>query len=128
LEGLRLDAAKSGLNIRMADYEKDGDSKSVAVYTFHVSLPKNTPTWSLLRRSYQHEIHFHATWEWQSINKQISHQKHDQLHKFLDSLPDDVVGLEVNEMMVGIWWLEKQSSMTIKTLKQLLQQLVVIAI
>jgi hypothetical protein len=112
----------------MADYEKDGHSKSVAVYIYQVSLPKNTPTWSLLRRSYQHEIHFHATWEWQSTNKQISHQKDDQLHKFLDSLPDDIVGLEVNEMMVGIWWLEKPSTMTIKTLKQLLQQLVTIAV
>jgi hypothetical protein len=128
LASLRLDAAQSGLHIRMADYEKDGHSKSVAVYTYQVSLPKNTPTWSLLRRSYQHEIHFHANWEWQSTNKQISHQKDDQLHKFLDSLPDDIVGLEVNEMMVGIWWLEKPSTMTIKTLKQLLQQLVTIAV
>jgi hypothetical protein len=128
LASLRQDAAQSGLHIRMADYEQNGHTRAVAVYTYQVSLPKKTPTWSLLRRSYEHEIHFHQTWEWQLTNKKISHQKDDQLHQFLAKLPDDIVGLEVNEMMVGIWWLEKPSTMTIKTLKALLQQLVVIVV
>ena len=128
LASLRHEAAQSGLHIRMDEYEKNGHTRAVAVYTYQVSLPKKTPTWSLLRRSYEHEIHFHATWEWQLTNKKISHQKNDQLHQFLDQLPDDIVGLEVNEMMVGIWWLEKPSTMTIKTLKLLLQQLVVIVV
>lgn len=127
LASLRQEAAQAGLDVRMADYEKGEQKTSVAVYTYQVNLPKNTPTWSLLRRSYAHEIHFHSTWEWQSTNKKISSKKEDELHQFLDGLPVDIVGLEVNEMRVGVWWQEKPSAMTIKTIKQLLQQLVVIA-
>lgn len=127
LASLRLDAAQSGLYIRMADYEYDGHTKSVTVYSHPISVPKNTPTWSLLRRSYDHGIHFHVKWEWQSTDKKISRQRDHDLRKFLDTLPDDVVGLEINETMAGIWWLEKSSSMTIKDLKQLLQQLAIIA-
>ena len=89
LASLRQDAAQSGLHIRMADYEQNGHTRAVAVYTYQVSLPKKTPTWSLLRRSYEHEIHFHQTWEWQLTNKKISHQKDDQLHQFLAKLSED---------------------------------------
>jgi hypothetical protein len=127
LAGLRQDAAQAGLHVRMSDYEKGEKKRPVAVYTYQVNLPKGTPTWSLIRRSYSHDIHFHATWEWRSTNKKISSEKEDQLFQFIDSLPKDIVGLEVNEMMVGIWWQEKSPTITIKTIKQLLQQLVVIA-
>jgi hypothetical protein len=127
LANLRQEAAQSGLHVRMTDYEKNGVIRPVAVYSYQVKLPKKTPTWSLLRRSYEHGIHFHATWEWLSANNKINSQKADQLHSFLDVLPDDIVGLEVNESMVGIWWQERPSGMTIKTLKELLQKLVTIA-
>ena len=69
LAGLRQDAAQAGLHVRMSDYEKGEKKRPVAVYTYQVNLPKGTPTWSLIRRSYSHDIHFHATWEWRSTKK-----------------------------------------------------------
>lgn len=121
---LRQEAAQAGLRIRMAKNNKEDDIKPIAVYTYLAELPEGTQTWSLLRRSYEHEIHFHKTWEWQTATKGISSNKEEALFQFVDALSDDIVGLEVNENRVGIWWNEKPNTLTIGGVKQLLKELV----
>jgi len=126
LADLRQKAALAGLSIRMSDYGQGDQKTTVAVYSCHANLPKNIPSWSLLRRPYKHEIHFHGVWEWQS-DKRVSDKSTSELRSFLDNLNDDIVGVAVSEKTVSVWWQEKPSKITIEDIKVLLDQLAIIA-
>ena len=126
LANLRQKAVQMGLQVRMNDYSKGEQKITVAIYTYPVNLSKNAPCWSLVRRAYEHEIHFHGVWEWQSSTI-LANRRLPDLQCFIDKLSDDIVGLEVNHSGVGIWWQEKPSTMTIKELRGLLEELAAIA-
>ncbi len=126
LADLRQKAALAGLQIRMSDYDQGDQKITVAIYSCHADLPKHTPTWSLLRRSYEHEIHFYGVWEWQS-DKRVASKNTDKLRGFLDKLSDDIVGVAVNEKSVSVWWKEKPSEITVDHIKGLLDEIATIA-
>ncbi len=126
LANLRQKAALAGLHVRMSNYDKGDQKITVAVYSCNVNLPKNTPSWSLLRRSYRHEIHFYGVWEWQT-DKRLESKKFDDLRGFLDKISNDIVGIEVNEKSVSLWWKENPSEITVEYIKDLLEELAAIA-
>lgn len=126
LADLRQKAALAGLSIRMSDYGQGDQKTAVAVYSSHTNLPKNIPSWSLLRRPYKHEIHFYGVWEWQSDNR-VSDNNSAKLRSFLDKLSDDIVGVSVSEKNVSIWWQEKSSKITVGDIKTFLDELAIIA-
>ncbi len=122
LAKLRQSAASSGLQVRMADYKTNNGKQSIAVYSQAVELPSKTPCWTLLKHPYQHDIHFYGMWEWQAGSEAPKASMHGGLHKLLDSLPDDIVGLEVNNKVIGIWWREASSEITIDQIKSWIKQ------
>lgn len=121
LAELRQKAASLGLQLRLSDYE----GSSVAVYTLPVILPKNTPTWQIIKQAYAHGLHFYQHWQLSSSStiEMVPATIADALKAYIDQLPDDIVGIEVSNKIVGIWWQEKPNSVTIEEIKSLLEKL-----
>lgn len=121
LAELRQKAASLGLQLRLSDYE----GSSVAVYTLPVILPKNTPTWQIIKQAYAHGLHFYQHWQLSSSStiEMVPATIADALKAYIDQLPDDIVGIEVSNKIVGIWWQEKPNSVTIDEVKSLLEKL-----
>ncbi len=122
LAKFRQSAASLGLQVRMADYKANNAKRSIAVYSQAVELPSKAPSWVLLKQSYQHDIHFYGKWEWQEGSQALEISKHGALQAFLNELPDDIVGMEVNNKMIGIWWNEAASEVTIDQIKSWINQ------
>jgi hypothetical protein len=122
IASLRQKAAQQGLHIRLDNFE----TSPVAVYSLNVELPKDISSWLLLKQSYSHGLHFHHQWEFQvdsDANKPVLNKEVQQdLQQFLDRLPNDIVGLELNPKTVGIWWLEKRGGSSILELKGWLEE------
>ncbi|MGH1484948.1 MAG: hypothetical protein ACRBCI_01935 [Cellvibrionaceae bacterium] len=121
LAALRSAAAMSGLSVHMSDYINGNNKQAVAVYTMAVELPQEAPSWQLLKRTYKHDIHFYGQWDWQKEPDPLMRQE-KQLKALLDDLPDDIVGLEVNKNLLGIWWRERPSPISIDDIKQWLNR------
>lgn len=122
LAALRQSAALLGLSVQMRDYADKNNTRSVAVYSLAVELPKNAPSWHLLKQSYEHDIHFHGHWEWRKQDGELSTQQQKGLQQILDNLPDDIVGLGCNGRMLGVWWLEKSVDITVSDIRALIER------
>jgi hypothetical protein len=109
----RQTAANLGLQVRTV---KVGDRMAV-IYSFPVTLSKNTPYWQLLKQAYDHDLHFHGKWQLQTKDTEIPTSCQDVLRLFLDELPDDILGVEVNPTSVGIIWLESAGVTTVEQVK-----------
>lgn len=109
---LRQQAAELGLKIYMADYAVGNQREDVAVYSLISALPKTTPSWCLLRRSFQHDAHFHHDWDWSQDIPTLSAEEQQSWKYFLDQLPQDIVGVEVDNKHLGVWWRELSNDIT----------------
>ena len=84
---------------------------------------KDLPCWQLMKQPYAHELHFYGKWQLQSKASAIPQHYQDQLRVFIDTLPEDVVGLEVNPDAIGLVWLESPGSITVEQIRDHLKEL-----
>lgn len=68
LTALRQSATQMGLSVRMASYELQGKTHPIAVYQLNSDLPAHTRGWLLLKRGYDHDLHFYREWDWQPLS------------------------------------------------------------
>lgn len=122
LAALRQAAAQSGLIVRMTDYQQGQDKQAIAVYYLTVDLPENTPSWQLVKQEYQHDVHFYKEWEWQDKTPELQDSQKQQLQSFLNGLPADIVGLEMNSRQIGLWWREVNSKLTVDDIQSFLKR------
>lgn len=119
LAGLRQGAATLGLQVRMSDYE----GNSVAVYSLAVDLDDETQAWKLIKKSYAHGIHFYQKWQLVESSASIPASLEAPVKSYIDNLSSDIVGVEVNSKMVGLWWQEQHNTVTIGQIKSSLKKL-----
>ncbi|MFT6386947.1 MAG: hypothetical protein ACJAUP_000316 [Cellvibrionaceae bacterium] len=119
LAALRQEAASLGLEVRMSDYK----GRLVAAYSMPVDLPKTTPSWQLIKQSYSHGIHFYQKWQMIGRSGSIPEDLEQPIRSYIDDLSDDIVAIEVNNMVVGVWWQEHPNTLTIEQIKLSLERL-----
>ncbi len=115
----RQKAATLGLQVRMDNYGE----RLVAVYSLPVKLPKNTSEWQLSKLAYAHDIHFYGRWQLSSRDKITNAETVVALKSFIDSLPDDIVGLAAHPKWVSLAWSERSDDVSVEQIKAYLQSL-----
>jgi type II secretory pathway pseudopilin PulG len=119
LSALRQAAAQLSIRVRLTTITLPLGKTEAAVYS--MPLPTSDavrPSWILLKQDYTHGANFHNDWDWES-QKQISASHQNAiLRDILESLDDSIVGLEMSQNAIGIYWQEK--SLTIDQVNQLL--------
>ena len=119
LANYRSTAAREGLKVGMSDYMGD----SVATYTLRwpqdsVNKFAVEPI-HLTRKEYKHELHIADYWQ---VNGKIaSPQLSNQLTDILQAVPESVVGMDVNNDGVALWWKETGGEQGYQSIKQLLE-------
>lgn len=111
LARMRALAQKRGFVVRMAHNPMEGtDSGVLAIYS--IPWPQGgfiSPPWLLLKKNYNHDIHFYQHWDWQGSNK--AHELwQSELRQGLQRLPPAIVALECNTLGLGCFWSEKCGS------------------
>jgi hypothetical protein len=119
LSALRQAAAQLSIRVRLSTITLPLGKKEVAVYS--ISLPTSDairPSWILIKQDYTHGANFHNDWDWESQKQTAPSHQHAILRDILDLLDDSIVGLEMTQNAVGVYWQEK--SLTIDKVNQLL--------
>lgn len=115
LASLRQQALELGLQSRISSVPSE-----IASYTAAPTIAVYQKRWQgkrfnqaatllLYRTTFSHEIHFHGVWDWQG-DEQLPLQANQSLKNCLDTLPDSVLAIEISTLGVGLFWLEKGSS------------------
>ena len=124
---LRQVAAKMGLKVRLDTYISGNQKQSVAVYSLFEDLLEDTGCYLLWRKNYAHGIHFHQDWEWQKLASDnpanLSPEQLERVHLWLESLAKEVVGVEINKRLVGLWWQEQNASYSLTDIHSKLKEL-----
>lgn len=108
LEALRTQATQLGLKLRTTSYESRNKHQSVIVYSYLCKTPFTASI--LLRNDVPHDIHFYQQWDWQDgKSAELSQSQSQNLVRFLEKLPDTIVGVEFSVESVGLWWQEKNT-------------------
>jgi len=119
LSALRQAAAQLSIRVRLSTITLPLGKKEVAVYS--ISLPTSDavrPSWILIKQDYTHGANFHNDWDWENQKQIASSFQYGILRDILDLLDDSIVGLEMTQNAVGVYWQEK--SLTIDKINQLL--------
>ncbi|MFT6201705.1 MAG: hypothetical protein ACJATV_001329 [Granulosicoccus sp.] len=119
LSALRQAAAQLSIRVRLSTITLPLGKKELAVYS--ISLPTSDavrPSWILIKQDYTHGANFHKDWDWESQKQTAPSLQHAILRDILDLLDDSIVGLEMTQNAVGVYWQEK--SLTIEKINQLL--------
>ncbi len=113
LAQLRSRAHELGLRIRSASVKRDKSDKGTLITVYErpwdVKIADNAALqsrWCLVRRAFEHELHFHAAWDWDSEQK-APRTLHAELKSFVQKLPDSVVAVEQNGAGFGVYWNER---------------------
>ncbi len=115
LASLRQQALERGLQSRISSVPSEISSytaaPTIAVYQKRWQGARFNQASALLlhRTAFSHEIHFHGVWDWQG-DERISLFPNEALKNGLDTLPDSVLAIEISTLGVGLFWLEKGSS------------------
>jgi hypothetical protein len=94
----------------------------IAVYFFAPSNRCGDTDWLLIRSSYEHDIHFLGTWEWQ---KQWRATPEEQriLAEYLPQLPESVRAVSSGSQGVCVYWPEKGGDVVLELVIALLEEL-----
>jgi type II secretory pathway pseudopilin PulG len=121
LTELRQAAAQKGIRVRLASLQLASGKQNLAVYS--VSLPtSDTPyhEWLLIHQSFVHEMHFSGQWDWDNAQSPAPSHMHAGLQQYIQQLDQHIVGIEVTQHSVGVYWSERGA--TIEHIESLLQQ------
>ena len=94
----------------------------IPVYFFAPIKDHQSDDWLLMRTSYEHEIHFLGSWEWQG-KVRATDAEQNVLKKYLPSLPDTVRAVSVGSQGVCVYWYEKGGEAVLEQVIGLLQDL-----
>jgi hypothetical protein len=119
LSELRQAAAQKAMQVRLSTVNVMSTKTEVAVYS--LSLPKTEAIrrgWTLLKQDYTHDLNFYDTWDWHNKKHTAPESQHTVLRELLASLDPSVVGIEMNQSSMGVYWCEK--TLTIDEIESLL--------
>ena len=113
LTKLRSRALELGMRVRSASVKRDKSDERALVTVYErpweAKIADNVALqsrWCLVRRAFEHELHFHAVWDWDSEQK-APNILHSELKSFVQQLPDSVVAVEQNGAGLGVYWKEQ---------------------
>ncbi len=121
LTELRQVAAQKGIRVRLASLQLASGKQDLAVYS--LSLPtSDTPydEWLLIHQSFTHEMHFSGQWDWDSSKPPAPSRMHEGLQQYIQQADSHIVGIEVTQHSVGVYWSEK--GVSVDHIESLLQQ------
>lgn len=108
LSALRQAAAQKSMRVRLSTVTLTSGKKEVAVYS--MPLPKTEavrPKWTLLKQGYTHEANFDNLWDWENKKNTAPKDQHAILRELISSFDESIIGFEVSQSSVGIYWCEK---------------------
>lgn len=108
LTDLRQAAAQKGIRVRLASLHLSSGKQSLAVYS--LGLPtSDTPydEWLLIQQSFEHELHFSGKWDWANRSQAAPARQHAAILEQVKQLDSHIVGIEVTQHSVGVYWSEK---------------------
>jgi hypothetical protein len=121
LSALRQAAAQKSMRLRLSTVELTSGKTEVAVYS--IQLPKTEvirSAWTLLKQAYPHEANFYSLWDWKNKKHIAPEAQHTILRQLISSFGESIIGLEVGQSSVGIYWCEK--TLTIDDIESLLNR------
>ncbi len=119
LARLRSRAAQLNVSVRLSEWE--GDS----VATYSVPWPADNrrrfdgPKGVAMRKSYQHPSHLLDYWELPKCFK--TGPVNTWISDLVSKQPQSVVGIQVNEAGVGVYWLERGTQTDLDTIVEVLK-------
>jgi type II secretory pathway pseudopilin PulG len=119
LSALRQAAAQKALRVRLSTVTLSSGKTEVAVYS--MPLPQTDairPAWVLLQQDYAHDVNFYQQWEWDNKKHIAPEAQHAFLRELLSSFDQSIIGFEVSQASVGVYWCEK--TLTIDDIETLL--------
>lgn len=119
LSELRQAAAQKAMRVRLTTVTLSSGKQEVAVYS--VSLPPTEavrPSWVVLKQAYAHDVNFDDLWDWNNHKYAAPAHQHAALRDILSSVDPSIVGLELTQSTVGVYWQEK--TLTIDDVEALL--------
>jgi hypothetical protein len=109
-EKLRMLARASGVHYSIRNLPKQADEQAAPepspVYFSPPSETQNTPSWMLVRTSYEHQIHFLGWWAWQGESRATATEL-AVLTDHLQDLPDSVRAISAGGKGACVYWSEK---------------------
>ena len=119
LTALRQMAAQRGIRIHLN--KANGKHQSVAVYSLPWTTAVKTDYFCLIKQQFTHDLHFSGYWHWEGNGRPPSHWL-VPLKNILELLSPDIVGMEVSEDSLGVFWLEKNRQTPLTNIENLLKQ------
>ena len=119
LTALRQMAVQRGIRIHLN--KAIGKHQSVAVYSLPWPTAVKTGYFCLIKQQFAHDLHFSGYWHWHNDGRPPN-QWLAPLGEILESLPSDIVGMEVAEDSLGVFWLEKNQQTPLTTIENILKQ------
>lgn len=110
LSELRNAAQKMGLRVSMVPNPVADEPTFLANYSLAIEdKPDAKPVraWKLIRKGFEHEMHFCGVWDWQTESK-ATNELSRILPELLQALPESVCALEKNRLGAGIVWSEQR--------------------
>ncbi|MDO6424142.1 hypothetical protein [Saccharophagus degradans] len=110
LSELRSAAQKKGLRVSMVPNPIGSDPAFLANYGLaRLDSGEGKPIrpWKLVRKGFEHEMHFCGQWDWADENQALPNIA-AQLPELLQALPASVCAVERNRLWAGIVWSEQR--------------------
>ncbi len=115
---LRQAAALAGIRVRLTSMAGTNGKTTVAVYSLlfddqqDSQAKKQRPSWTLIKGTLSHDLHFSGYWDWADKHHHAPEPYHQGLSEWIHSVDDSVMGIEVNQHSVGIYWTERNLDIT----------------
>lgn len=113
LTDLRARAQKMGMRVQMTPNPTGDDPKYIASYCLAVPVEEqdaNKPpqVWRLVRKGFEHEMHFAGVWECNGL-PELPLSAQQALSPLMGSLPDSVCSLEKSRLGASVAWHERRN-------------------
>lgn len=121
LSDLRSAAQKKGLRVSMVPNPIGSDPTFLASYSLtreQSGEGKPMRPWKLVRKGFEHEMHFCGQWDWVDENQALPNMA-KQLPELLNALPLTACAIEKNRLGAGITWTEQRKGQEADTLLEL---------
>jgi len=116
LIALRAAATAAGMRLRLDAQTPKGNNSNAAIYSLPWSEAQAITPWCLKRQAFSHEVHFHQQWDWSGEGRCPAAWE-AALLDIVSQLGDDIVGIEADQYMLGIFWQEKGGLTRFKSLE-----------
>lgn len=110
LAQLRQAAAKKNIRVRILPAQAATGNRTLMIYS--MPLPQSQrqgihAPWSLIKQSFEHELHFAGRWDWMNPKQIAPEQQHDSIREQLADFPSDILGMELTDKNIGLYWTEQ---------------------